>query len=530
MKKLIFYLALSAISVIGVSQTTFQKSIGGIGIYSMTYSIEHTFDGGYVIAGQTSGIGVGGGAWDFYLIKIDSTNNIQWTKTYGGAGYDVGGSVKQTSDGGFILTGFGEATGGGGFDVFLIRTDDLGNLLWTKTFGGPIDDYGNHAEQTADGGFILTGILGDVNTGDFNLLLIKTDDNGDTLWTRTFGGLGASEGYYLQQTTDGGYVVAGQTNSFGAGGYDIYVVKTDSAGNLLWSKTYGGSGDEMAICLKNTSDGGFIISGQTESFGVGIYNVYIIKADVNGNALWSKTYGMNYFDYGGRIQETTDGGYIIVTTTERLNASGFIRKPYLIKIDSIGSFQWSNSYGGMSDDVGNAVQQNTDGGYIITGSTISFATGSNDVYLIRTDSLGGSNCNYTSISTTVTSPATQVANAITVIGIRPDILTSAFLNTNSGGSMNTICTSVGIDEIKANKFIKAFPNPSDGNFVIGFYENIEDGIMKIYNSFGEMVLEQSIFNTTKTVVQLKNCPDGAYCMQINDGHQTYFKKVIIKNN
>jgi len=289
-----------------------------------------------------------------------------WTKTYGAYGgsvSDVGYSVQQTTDGGFIIAG---CTGSYdlGYDVYLIRTDANGNTLWSKTYGVGSDDWGYSVQQTTDGGFIVAGYTYPYGAGNRDVYLIRTDANGDTLWTKTYGGSNGDGGYSVQQTQDGGFIIAGETNSYGAGGPDVYLIRTDANGDTLWTRTYGGSGYDYGQSVQQITDGGFIIAGYTHSYGAGGYDVYLIRTDANGNTLWTKTYGGSDYDYGYSVQETQDGGFIIAGTK-------------LIRTDENGDTLWTKPYWGHS------VQQTTDGGFIIAGETYSYATGSEDVYLIR---------------------------------------------------------------------------------------------------------------------------------------------------
>ena len=183
-----------------------------------------------------------------------------WTRTYGGSDFDKGYSVQQTQDGGFIIVGFTESYGAGGEDVYLIKTDENGDTLWTRTYGGSSDDMGNSVQETTDGGFIIAGYTYSYGAGGSGVYLIRTDSLGDTLWTRTYGGSDDDYGYSVQQCQDGGFIIAGKTESYGAGYYDVYLIRTDSMGDTLWTKTYGGSDDDEGYSVQQCQDGGFIIA------------------------------------------------------------------------------------------------------------------------------------------------------------------------------------------------------------------------------------------------------------------------------
>jgi regulation of enolase protein 1 (concanavalin A-like superfamily) len=246
--------------------------------------------------------------------------NKLWEKTFGGIRDDRGHSVQQTSDGGFILLGWTESFDAREADVWLIKTDASGNIEWDRTFGGSDRDKGSSVQQTSDGGFILVGYTESFGAGWADVWLIKTDADGNKLWEKTFGGSGLDSGSSVQQTSDGGFIIVGYTTSFGAGGFDVWLIKTDADGNKLWEKTFGGSRRDWGSSVQQTSDGGFILVGYTTSFGAG--DVWLIKTDANGNKQWDRTFGGSDWDEGWSVQQTSDGGFIIVGWTWSFGAGG----------------------------------------------------------------------------------------------------------------------------------------------------------------------------------------------------------------
>ncbi len=190
---------------------------------------------------------------------------------------DIGYSVQQTTDGGYIVTGYTVSFGNGENDVWLIKTDSQGTEEWNKTFGGSGNDKGNSVQQTTDGGYVITGYKGSSNGPD--IWLIKTDSEGSEEWNQTFGGSNSDRGYSVQQTTDGGYIITGYTGSFGNGSSDVWLIKADSLGNEEWDQTFGGSSSDQGYSVQQTTDGGYIITGYTRSYGNGSRDVWLIRID-----------------------------------------------------------------------------------------------------------------------------------------------------------------------------------------------------------------------------------------------------------
>ena len=333
--------------------------------------------------------------------------------------------------------GFTSSFGAGGRDFYLIKTDSLGDTLWSRTYGGSSSDYGSSVRQTTDGGYILTGRTSSFSASNYDVYLIKTDSLGDTLWSQTYGGSHYDNGTSVQQTTDGGYIVTGETQSFGAGTGDFYLIKTDSLGDTLWSRTYGGSSFDYGLSVQQTKDKGYIITGGTGSFGAGLDDFYLIKTDSLGDTLWSHTYGGSFIDYGSSIQQTRDGGYIVTGETYSFGSGD--SDVCLIKTDSLGNLLWSRTYGDSSFDGSSSVQQTTDKGYIVTGITKSFGAVDYDLMLTKLDSLGNA-CIGGFVTPTVSSPSCSITAPLTVVTSTSLIITDPTTEVTSPPTqLTTVC-------------------------------------------------------------------------------------------
>jgi len=245
----------------------------------------------------------------------------RWERNYGGTANDLGRSVHQTFDGGYIIAGWTYSFGAGGADVYLIKTDASGDTAWARTYGGPLFEDGYYVAQTSDSGYIIVGSTTSYGAGSNDVYLIKTDASGDTVWTRTYGGSNVDQGNSVLQTSDG-YVIAGWSMSYGAGGSDVYLIRTDASGDTLWTKTFGGSSHDYSHSIAQTRDGGYVLAGWTNSFGAGNYDVFLIKTDASGDTVWTRTYGGTSEDYGIFVAPTADSGCVIAGLTSSFGAGG----------------------------------------------------------------------------------------------------------------------------------------------------------------------------------------------------------------
>jgi hypothetical protein len=364
--------------------------------YDSGNNIIKTSDGGYLIGATTESF-YGTVNSDIWIIKIDQYGNEEWNKTYGGwnstpigSNYDHINSLQATSDGGYLIIGSIQPFWKNQYirnnpDIWLIKIDQYGNEQWNRTYGGNESDGGSFSQQTPDGGYIIVGTTRSYSNGYEDIWLIKTNDSGIMQWNKTFGGKLNESGYSVQNTDDGGFIILGNTNSYGEGSTDIWVIKTNNTGIMQWNKTYGGFNHDKGNSMIPVSDEGYIIVGETVSFGYDL-DVWLIKIDENGDMIWEKNINLNDYEYGNFVQETSDDGYIIVGMTEDSNPDLL-----LIKTNVNGKVIWESTFDNTENDWGYSVVETSDHGFLVVGHTDVYDVhGSRnlDILLIKTDSSG----------------------------------------------------------------------------------------------------------------------------------------------
>jgi len=365
--------SLQAYSFSEPPETEWNKTYGGP-LDDWGEAVIETSDGGYALTGYTQSFGAG--ALDFWLVKADSSGNMQWNRTYGGASGDWAYSVVETSEGGYALTGWTYSFGAGQHDFWLVKVDSSGNVQWNKTYGGPDEDGARSIVRTSDGGYAIAGHTDSFGAGGWDFWLVKVDSSGNMQWNRTYGGIYSEGADCVVETSDGGYALLGYTESFGAGLSDFWLVKADSSGNMQWNRTYGGSLLDHGMSVVETSDGGYAIAGHIESSSGADF--WLIKVDADGNTQWNKAYNQTDSDFAYSVVETSDGGYAL---------GGFISVAsgdfWLVKVDSFGNVQWNKTCGGAGADYAYSLVGTSDGGYALAGKTDSFGVGQNDFWLVK---------------------------------------------------------------------------------------------------------------------------------------------------
>jgi hypothetical protein len=348
--------------------TRWTRTLVGDSIDTAT-GIVQASDGGYMVCGYTASWGEGG--WDIYVAKLDSLGNSPWYRTYGTAYHDAAMAIRRTSDNMYILAGYAQTRTDGPLNVYLMKINSIGIMQWDFTYTGTAEEYANDVQQTFDGGYILAGST-DGGGPHTNVYLRKTDSHGNPQWTRVINH-NDDEGFSVQQTADSGYIIAGRTTNFQGDGW---LIKTDGTGHTTWNRYIGQAGDEVFRCVRQTPDGGYIIAGTSNSSS-GDDRPYLVKTDSSGTVRWYHVYGPTLTSGAFYSVEVLPGGNYIA-------AGSLDRRMYIVRTDSAGTVRWDEEYGnGSADAIAYAMQPTRDASYVMAGYTVSSTTGW-DIYAMKT--------------------------------------------------------------------------------------------------------------------------------------------------
>lgn len=401
------------------NMNTFQRWYGGTGD-DEGHSIKKTLDGNLIVAGVTTSAGAGNK--DIYVMKMDIYGNPLWSRTYGTTAVEDGHSVRvlPTTDGGYLVTGDSDIGGSPG--MLIMKLDATGNVTWQRIISGSQSDLGRAAAETSDGGYAIGGTsISYTAGGNSDAYLAKINSTGTLLWSMTIGGNQADHVVDVEEADNGDLIWALVSRSFGLGTRTAHLVRTTANGVLVWEKIYDGPLQESFNDIDLTSDGGIIAAGRTDSWGnVGATSFYIVKTDSAGNLAWARTIGGTQLDRAATVEQTTDGGYFVSGPAESVSNGGI--DILGVKLDAQGNLDWARSYGGNLDDAadlwGNASVQASDGGFYMVGTTNSFNNAGNDIYLVKTDVCGNSWCNELDVTNVLlfTSPTPTVSDPPSVFG------------------------------------------------------------------------------------------------------------------
>ncbi|MCW3084300.1 MAG: putative lipoprotein [Bacteroidetes bacterium] len=507
---------------LGKAQIKFEKNYGGNAADAGIASLPVT--GGFIIAGNTASFGAGG--TDIYLLKINTHGDTLWTKTYGGENDDVATSIVQTTDNGFIITGYSNSFSGSK-DVYVISTDANGNVNWSKTYGTTSDDAGMAVKEDLMGGFIIAGYT--INAGEKDMYLVSLDAEGDLSWSKSYGTSNDDEANAVSITSDGGYFITG--TSVSATNSDVYLLKTDAAGNKIWSENIGGTATDLGRSGQQTADGGYIITGATTGVN-GNQDLYLVKTDANGAVLFSKTFSGAGNNIGNVVKQNADGSYLIAGSISNVQGNTDV---CLIQTDSTGNMMWATSFGDIGNESAADVVK-TANGYLVTGTTDD-GSGNTDVYFIKTNADGTTSCAKKMCMLMVNTVTSTVSAVVDSELSMPSVsIYNAVASIHSGGVSNTRCYAdesiLSTDTLSSylpatvNEDIATprsvateaiapaivfYPNPTTGQFNIS---GLAAGTkIEIFNVSGQLVFEK-ISNGELESIDITGEAKGLYFYRI----------------
>lgn len=452
---------------------------------------------------------------------------------YGSNGYDVGYDLKQTLDGGYIIAGSTSSFGQGNTDFYLLKLDSLGQKKFENSFGGYSNEIAKSIIQLADSSFVIAGYTSSFGIGGYDIFIVKADKNGNLIWQKTFGGNDWDFAYNIEPTSDGGFIISGTTYSFGYGNADGYIIKTDVSGNVLWSKTYGGKRDDEFKSVIQTSDGNYALTGYTKSYSDSLGDTWLFKVDINGDSIWSYSYGGNKEDFGNQLIENGTDYFIVGATASvgagmldacayKINSLGgiinmiydgtssndeiynsitvskrnsldylcFIEREFfpgfklqtkVIEYDNYLNYKNATDYGSSSNDETYKIVSTNDKGYAIVGYTQGYSAVLTDVFFLKIDSM-------------------LIGGNYSIVSVKEN-------------TINPTLTSI-------------YPNPAQTYFLVNSNLSLDVKKIKIYNLTGdEIFLNDKIYNfsANSLKIDIEDLENGVYIFK----YDNYSKKIII---
>ena len=432
----------------------------------------------YVIAGRKN---QSFNSDQFCSYELNNFGDTLWLKHYGTDSLEQANQIIQTMDGGYATIGLSSGYWSSYRNIYLVKTTNTGAVSWTKQIGGQGQENGSAIFQSTSGEYFIGGTSSYNSNGLLDYYLVKTDVNGDTLWTKKYGGIQNEEATSMQQTSDGGIILSGYSESFSFGSKDFYLIKTNSIGDTLWTNHYGGNSDEISKSVKQTSDGGYIMTGYSQSFGISTENMYVVKTNSVGDTLWTKTYGKSgRYSLGNDILQTTDGGYAVTGLIKTASANGGYDL-YLVKIDAFGNVQWEKEFKieptntAFTSSEGRSILQTSDGGFAISGTWFSGST--YELLFIKTDNNG----------------------------------------------------TVGTEDLINNVSFNLFPNPFNQFATLEFDNSAKEVFtLTIYNIQGQLVRTMTNINSNIVKINRQNLTNGFYVFRLQSESKNVTGKIIIE--
>jgi len=391
------------------------------------YAVTQTSDKNYVIAGRSNSFGLENsdlGDYDIVLIKLSPEGSIIWSKLFGGTKFDEVYSIQETFDKGLMILGSTKSFSVGIKNAFIIKLDEDMEIQWTRTLGS---NKINALEQTSDKGFILAGSATLSILGGSDAILIKIDKEGRIEWSKVYGGSQNEEIHSVHQTIDGGFIMSGSTNSFGFGGSDFFIAKLDQSGSAEWARVFGGASNDVSISAFRTPDAGYLMGGYTYSFGAGNVDALLIRLDSNGNPIWIKVFGQESYDMPRSIIPVSDGGFVVTGGRKQPDCNDL--DIYVSKYNQDGNAQWTNIFDGNNDEEALSITQTTNHDLIVAGWTKSFGGGDLDFIVLRMDPDGDVEYCGDYIKKQIIESKSEIVNSKIISIIHKDVTSKIFSKT-----------------------------------------------------------------------------------------------------
>jgi len=504
----------------------------------------------------------------FCIVEVSLTAQptIQWQKSLGGTSSEEARCIYQTNDSGYIISGFTSSNNGnifgnhGGIDFWVVKLDNEGSIQWSKTLGGTDNEWAYSIEQTHDGGYVLAGFTqsndGDVsgNQGSKDAWVVKLTDIGTVQWQKTFGGSDWDEAGSIRQTSDSGYIIAGRSNSTNGdvlgnhGGFDFWIVKLNNMGTIQWTKSLGGSMNDIAYSVRQTQDGGYIAVGETQSNdgdvtgNHGSTDYWLVKLSTEGEIEWQKALGSNSLDRPNDVHQTSDGGYIVAGVASANNGDvtghhgGY--DYWVVKLSSFGIIEWQRALGGSGEDFAQAIFPTNDGGCIIAGPTQSNNgdvlnnDGGQDIWLIKLNNVGNIQWQKTLGGTQAES-----ANSIQQTNDVGYVLAGYAWSNNGDVSGNHGAQDFWIvklspessptSEIQSQP-VEIFPNPAQNSISLQIQAQESILNVQIHDLLGRKLCHQSI--QTDAQIDISALPKGLYLLTATTPSGKVFSGKFCKQN
>ena len=360
---------------------TWAKAYGGSD-YDRGSAITLAENGDIIVVGLTTSFGTGGN--NFWVLRLDGEGNIKWQKAYGGGAVPYAVTVAPNGD--IVVAGYTYSFGAGGVDFWVLRLDEDGNIKWQKAYGGSSDEVATAIAIAPNGDIIVAGYTYSFGAGGVDFWVLRLDEEGNVKWQKAYGGGNVDTLNAVTIAENGDIIVVGETYSFGVGERDILVLRLDENGNIKWQKAYGGNGEDLALTVTIAPNGDIIVAGETESFGAGRYDVIVLRLDENGNIKWQKAYGGSSDDRANAVTVAPNGDIVVVGYTNSFGAGGV--DFWVLRLDEEGNVKWQKAYGGSEYEEASAVTVAPNGDIIAAGYTNSFGAGDSDVIVLRLDENG----------------------------------------------------------------------------------------------------------------------------------------------